>query len=102
MNKIIVACTIALASSTAFADSGPFGNPDLGGLQYPVTLTAPTPSIGGASLTASLDALQRGNPDGYDGTIGGYTPIVSDSVPTITSHDEFMRGNPDLGYAVDS
>ena len=100
MKKIIAACTIALASSTAFAGSGPFGNPDLGGLQYPATMSNLIPS--GAPVTASLDELQRGNPDGYNGTIEGYTPVVSDSSPTITSHDVFMRGNPDLGYEVGS
>lgn len=100
MKKIIAACTIALASSTAFAGGGPFGNPDLGGLQYPVTLS--NPITGGAPVTVSLDQFQRGNADGYDGGIEGYAPVVSNGGPTITSHDEFMRGNPDLGYEVGS
>ena len=98
MNKITAACTIALASSTALAGSGPFGNPDLGGLQYPATMSNLIHSS--APVTASLDELQRGNPDGYNGTIEGYTPFVSDSSPTITSHDVYMRGNPDLGDEV--
>ncbi len=98
MKKIIAACTIALASSTALAGSGPFGNPDLGGLQYPTTMSNPIPS--GAPVTVSLDQYQRGNPDGYNGSIEGYTPVVSDGGPTITSHDGFMRGNPDLGDGV--
>ena len=100
MKKIIAACTIALASGAALAGSGPFGNPDLGGLQYPVTMSDSIP--GGAPLSVSLDEFQRGNPDGDNGSIEGYTAVVSDGGPTITSHDEFMRGNPDLGYEVGS
>ncbi len=100
MKKIIAGCTIALASSAALAGSGPFGNPDLGGVQYPVTMSNPIP--GGAPVTVSLDEYQRGNPDGDNGSIKGYTPVVSDGGPTITSHDQFMRGNPDLGHQVDS
>ena len=100
MKKIIAACTFALASGAAFAGSGPFGNPDLGSSQYPVTMSEPV--ISGGSVTTSLDEIQRGNPDGYAGYIEGYTPVSSDSVPTITSQEEFMQGNPDLGYEVRS
>ena len=100
MKKIIAAFAFTLASGTVFAGSGPFGIPDLGGSQYPVTLSDPV--ISGVSVTASIDEVQRGNPDGYDGYMEGYTPMVSDGGPAITSHDEFMRGNPDLGYEVGS
>ena len=109
MKKIIAACSLILASGGVlaesgvyggFAGSGPFGNPDLGGAQYPVTMSDPMISSG-APRTVSLDEFQRGSPDGYDGFIEGYIPYFAASGPTITSLDVFMRGNPDLGHQVD-
>ncbi len=82
-----------------FEGSGPFGNPDHNGLQYPTTLVEPIPS--GFKTAVSLYEYQRGNPDGYIGDIQGYVPIVPDSGPTITSLDAFQRGNPDYDHAVD-
>ena len=100
MKKFIAACTLALASGAVFAGSGPFGNPDLGGSQYPATMTDPAPSR--APVTVSIDDVQRGSPDGYDGFIERYAPVVSDGGPAITSYDEFIRGNPDLDHSVGS
>ncbi len=81
-----------------FEGSGPFGNPDHNGLQYPTTLVEPRPS--GFETAVSLYEYQTGNPDGYIGDIEGYVPIVPDSGPTITSLDAFQRGNPDYDHVV--
>ena len=108
MKTIIAACSLVLASSSVLAGGGiygsftsskAFGNPDLGGIQYPVTLSEPMISRS-APRTVSLDDFYRGNPDG-SGVIEGYTPFYAPSGPTITSLEVFMGGNPDLGYAVD-
>ncbi len=100
MKKFIAACALTLASSAVLAGSGPFGNPDLGGYQYPATMSDPVPS--NAVVAVSIDDIQRGNPDGYDGFVQGYAPMISDSGPEITSLDELMRGSPDLGHTVGS
>ena len=99
MKTIIAACTITLASTAALAQSGPFGNPDLGGLQYPVTMSDPIPS--GAKTASSLDRIQRGNPDGYAGIPEGSAMHFAGSVAANTSLDVLMAGNPDHGYEVD-
>jgi len=82
-----------------FEGSGPFGNPDHNGLQYPSTLVEPRPS--GFETAASLHEYLRGNPDGYIGDIEGYVPIEADSGPTITSLDSFQHGNPDHDHTID-
>ena len=45
MRNIITVCLPILASGSAFADGGPFGNPDLNGAQYPVTMSEPVRNI---------------------------------------------------------
>ena len=108
MRKTIALCSLFLASSGVFAESGiysgftnsrAFGNPDLGGIQYPVTMRDPV-TFQSAPRTVSLDDFYRGNPDG-SGVIEDYVPYYAPSGPTITSLEVFMGGNPDLGYDVD-
>lgn len=107
MKTFVAACSLILASGGTFAQEWYYGdfsvrNPDLGGLQYPSTMSDPVPSS--APVAISLDELQRGNPDGYSGMTEGYgyvPPGFVPSGPTITSRDVFMQGNPDLGYDVD-
>jgi hypothetical protein len=110
MKRLVLtsALAITLAAGTAagdslayrgFAGGGPFGNPDLGGLQHPSTLVDPQTGIGEAPV--SLEEFQHGNPDMYAGSIPGYLPFAADSGPTLTSLDLFTRGNPDFGFGVD-
>ena len=104
MKTIIAACSLILTAGGALAQDSIYGdfavgNPDLGGSQYPSTLSDPVPSR--APFIASVDEFQRGNPDAYDGSIEGYVPYFAPGGPTLTSLEVFMHGNPDLGYDVD-
>ena len=106
MKKIVAVCSLILASGGIVAQESYYGdfavgNPDLGGLQYPATMSDPVPSS--APIIVSLDELQRGNPDAYSGmTEGyGYVPGFVPSGRTITTLEVFSAGNSDLGYDVD-
>ena len=95
MKRLVALCALSLAAGAALAYRGPFGNPDVGGLQYPVTLVEPT---GKSHVTVSLEQDYLGNPDMYDGDIPGYVAMTNHSAPKVTSLDEFTQGNPDYDY----
>jgi hypothetical protein len=110
MKRLVSALALTLITSAAFAydgpfvdyggsaTHGPFGNPDLDGLQYAATLREPT-------LRSQGDSIASISPSAYDGPFASKGPFGTPELgglqyPSTLVSSSVKSGGPIAGNAV--